>query len=121
MAPAQLDRLAPDRYRDPPCTFVLSSTESVSVRCRAEWMTSDEACVEVPYGTARSVRQCWNAVAIIPDQEMPARSRELRMRAELVSAESLLGSESETERLLLRLTTVSDQLLTELAEALPAG
>ena len=101
------------------CTFLLSSAESVPVRGQAEWVALDQAYVVVPYGTARSVRECWNAVAIIPDRKRPNHSRKIPLKAELVSAESVGAPEGNREGLLLRLTGVGERLLSELANALP--
>lgn len=119
MGPTELDTCTGSELPGSPCTIVLSSAESVAVRGRAEWMTSDQAYVVVPYGTARSVRQHWNAVAIVPDREAPNRSRELRMKAELMSAETVVCPESETEGLLLRLSNPGERLLSDLADVLP--
>ena len=119
MGPTESDRRTGSELPGSPCTIVLSSTESVPVHGRAEWMTSDRAYVVVPYGTARSVRQHWNAVAIVPDRKAPNRSRELRMKAELMSAETVICPESGTEGLLLRLSNLGDRLVSDLADMLP--
>jgi hypothetical protein len=88
-----------------PCRFDLDSASSAPpVQGRAEWITRDQAYVLVPYGTARSLQQCWRAVAYLPDRTTPGRSRVLRLQAQLVSAQPVHGWESETEGLLLRLT-----------------
>ncbi len=107
------------RTGDWPCTFLLSRTCDTSVRGRAEWLTGDQAYVVVPYGTARTVREKWNAVAIIPDGKAPSRSRELRMQAELVSAESVQCPEGDREGLVLRLSGLGERTLSELANAFP--
>jgi hypothetical protein len=82
-------------------------------------LAGDQAYVVVPYGTARSIREKWNAVAIIQDGHTPSRSRELRMQAELLFAESVRSPEGDREGLVLRLTGLGDRLLSELADALP--
>lgn len=88
-----------------PCRFDLDSASSAPpVQGRAEWITRDQAYVLVPYGTARSLQQCWSAVAYLPDGRAPGRSRAVRLQAQLVSAQTVHGWESETEGLLLRLT-----------------
>lgn len=119
MAPTETHGRARAHASDRACTFLLSSAESVPIRGQAEWVTLDQAYVVVPYGTARSVRECWNAVAIIPDRKRPDQSREIQLKAELVSAESIGAPEGDQEGLLLRLTGVGERLLSELASALP--
>jgi hypothetical protein len=105
-----------------PCPFVLRSIEDqVTVRGRAEWISDDQAYVLVPYGTARSFRQCWNATAVVPVGDAPGQSHELRMTAQLMSAEARYGLESETEGLLLRLTRTSDGQRLGLVDILPTS
>jgi hypothetical protein len=105
MGTQKREATVPGRRLGFPCRFVLDSASSAPpVQGQAEWITGDQAYVLVPYGTARSLQQCWSAVAYLPDSKTPGRSRVIRLQAQLVSAQPVHGWESETEGLLLRLT-----------------
>ena len=85
-----------------------------AVRCRTRWVADNCVYVVAPLGTARAVKQRWQASAFLPgDPATPARQR--RVNVELVSAESLLGSDSGMEGLLLRVALSEDKAPARLA------
>ena len=72
------------------------------VRCRTRWVADNCVYVVAPLGTATAVKQRWQASAFAPaDAGPPGRQRQVAV--ELVSAETLLGSDSGKEGLLLRI------------------
>jgi hypothetical protein len=78
------------------------------VRCRTRWVADNRVYVVAPLGTARAVKQRWEASAWAPsDSGGPSGQRPVPV--ELVSAESLLGSDSGMEGLLLRIARPEHQ------------
>ena len=71
------------------------------VRCRTRWIADDRIYVVAPFGTATAVKQHWQASAVLPT-ERGSRTGQQPLSVELLSAESLLGADSGSEGLLLR-------------------
>jgi len=81
--------------------YLFGSDGRRAVRCRTRWMTDKFAYVVAPLATATAVRQRWHASTSTPQtprQDAPAGG----FSVELISAETLLGSDSGNEGLLLR-------------------
>jgi hypothetical protein len=104
-----------------PQSLLLTSNASVTIRGQVEWMTPDQAYVLVPYGTARSLRECWNATAVFQDTDTPQSDQQCRMRAELLSADLVHGPESDVEGLLLRISNTRGEPSPRLRAGAPTG
>jgi hypothetical protein len=72
------------------------------IRCRTRWIAEDRIYVVAPLGTATAVKQHWQASTVLPT-ERGSPTGQQRLSVELVSAESLLGADSGSEGLLLRI------------------
>lgn len=80
--------------------FLAETSGSVIVRGQAEWVSDDAAYVLVPYGTARSSRQRWEATMFAGPNPDP--SRGCHSPVQLIAADHRLDAHEDTEGLLLR-------------------
>ena len=73
------------------------------VRGKVRWISDDAAYVLVPYGTAMTSRQQWEATVLDAGEKASDPPKERHLSVQLIAADRCLGTDEETEGLLLRL------------------
>ncbi len=82
--------------------YLLGGNGRCPILCRTRWTADELIYVVAPLGTATAVKQHWQASAVLPT-ERDGPTGQQRLSVDLVSAESLLGADSGSEGLLLRI------------------